>query len=73
MQIEAQPTSNYELTLRKKEVLASLARGNSYKLIAAEHSISIDTVRSHIKKIYGKLRVQSQTEAVVKAIHEQLI
>lgn len=63
----------YQLTAREKEILTSLSKGNSYKLIAAEFAISIDTVRTHIKKIYEKLQVHSQTEAVSKAIHEKLV
>ncbi len=63
----------YGLTARENDVLLSLSKGNSYKLIATEYSISIDTVRSHIKRIYEKLHVHSQTEAVAKAIHEKLV
>jgi DNA-binding NarL/FixJ family response regulator len=63
----------YQLTAREKEILSSLAKGNSYKLIAAELGISLDTVRTHIKHIYDKLQVHSQTEAVSKAIHERLV
>jgi DNA-binding NarL/FixJ family response regulator len=68
-----EPANNYQLTPREKEILASLSRGNSYKLIASELDISIDTVRTHIKHIYGKLQVRSQTEAVSKAINEKLV
>lgn len=63
----------YQLTPKEKEVLTSLSKGNSYKLIAAEFQISIDTVRTHIRKIYEKLQVHSQTEAVAKAINEKLV
>ena len=63
----------YQLTAREKEILTSLSKGNSYKLIASILFISIDTVRTHIKKIYEKLHVHSQTEAVSKAIHEKLV
>jgi DNA-binding NarL/FixJ family response regulator len=63
----------YQLTAREKEILTSLSKGNSYKMIAAEFQISIDTVRTHIKKIYEKLHVHSQTEAVSKAINEKLV
>jgi DNA-binding NarL/FixJ family response regulator len=66
-------TDAYQLTPREKDVLASLARGNSYKLIAADCNISTDTVRSHIRHIYEKLQVHSQTEAVAKAIQEKLV
>jgi DNA-binding NarL/FixJ family response regulator len=63
----------YGLTYRETDVLTSLSKGNSYKLIASEFNISIDTVRTHIKNVYEKLQVHSQTEAVAKAIHEKLI
>ena len=65
--------NNYKLTSREKEILTSLSQGNSYKMIAAEFDISLDTVRTHIKKIYEKLQVHSQTEAVSKAINEGLV
>lgn len=63
----------YGLTEREKDVLVSLSKGNSFKLIADECGISIDTVRTHIKHIYEKLQVHSQTEAVSKAINEGLV
>jgi len=63
----------YGLTARETDVLTSLSKGNSYKLIASEYGISIDTVRTHIKNVYEKLQVHSQAEAVAKAINEKLI
>ncbi|GCC51650.1 DNA-binding response regulator [Chryseotalea sanaruensis] len=73
MQQKPKLDNPYQLTAREQEVLTSLSKGNSYKLIAAEFAISMDTVRSHIKKVYEKLHVHSQTEAVSKAIHEKLV
>ena len=73
MQQKSSPENPYQLTPKEKEVLTSLSKGNSYKLIASEVQISIDTVRSHIRKIYEKLKVNSQTEAVSKAINEKLV
>lgn len=67
------PANAYGLTPKEEQILRSLSNGNSYKLIAAEFKISIDTVRTHIKKIYEKLQVHSQTEAVSKAIQEKLV
>ncbi|HMR57466.1 MAG TPA: response regulator transcription factor [Cyclobacteriaceae bacterium] len=68
------PSENpYQLTSREKEILTALSSGNSYKMIAAQFAISIDTVRTHIKKIYEKLQVHSQTEAVSKAINEKIV
>jgi DNA-binding NarL/FixJ family response regulator len=72
--MQQKPTAHdYHLTAREKEILTSLSKGNSYKLIAAGFDISVDTVRTHIKKIYEKLHVHSQTEAVSKAINEKLV
>lgn len=73
MQQKSAPANPYQLTPKEKEVLTSLSKGNSYKLIADDINISIDTVRSHIRNIYEKLHVHSQTEAVSKAINEKLI
>jgi len=63
----------YQLTPREKDILSLLSQGNSYKIIASQSDISLDTVRTHIKKIYEKLQVHSQTEAVSKAINERLV
>ncbi len=68
-----QPAFDYRLTPREQEILASMSLGNSYKIIAAGLGISIDTVRVHIKHIYEKLHVNSQTEAVSKAFREKLL
>ncbi len=73
MQQRTMPENPYQLTPKEKEVLTSLSKGNSYKLIGAEFDISLDTVRSHIRRIYEKLHVHSQTEAVSKAINEKLV
>jgi DNA-binding NarL/FixJ family response regulator len=55
-----------KLSPREREVLDHLARGVPYKEIADVLSLSIDTVRVHIKGIYGKLHVHSRGEAVAK-------
>ncbi|UOQ54707.1 response regulator [Hymenobacter cellulosivorans] len=60
------------LSAREQEILGLLVEGYSYKMIAADRGISIDTVRSHIKKIYEKLHVRSMTEAVSKALRQGL-
>jgi len=55
-----------KLSSREREVLEHLARGVSYKEIASLLSLSIDTVRVHIKGVYGKLHVHSRGEAVAR-------
>jgi DNA-binding NarL/FixJ family response regulator len=56
------------LTDREKDVLKELIKGKTYYAIALTLNISKDTVRFHIKRIYKKLHVHSQAEAVAKAI-----
>jgi DNA-binding NarL/FixJ family response regulator len=62
-----------ELSKREKEILQCLVKGMSYKMIAETCFISIETVHSHIKKIYEKLHVHSMSEAVAKAIRNHLV
>jgi DNA-binding NarL/FixJ family response regulator len=64
--------ADYNLSEREKQVLQFLVNGYSYKMIAAEMFIAIDTVRSHIKKIYEKLHVNSKSEAVAKAFKDRI-
>ena len=71
--MNAQQGDDYNLSEREKQVLQLLVNGYSYKMIAAEMFIAIDTVRSHIKKIYEKLHVNSKSEAVAKAFKDKLI
>lgn len=68
-----QKGENYSLSDREKEVLQLLVNGYSYKMISSEMFIAIDTVRSHIKKIYEKLHVNSKSEAVAKAFKDRLV
>ena len=59
------------LTARELEVLQGLSRGHPYKGIASELGISLGTVRTYIQRIYEKLHVHSQTEAVMKFARKQ--
>ncbi|RQO29630.1 DNA-binding response regulator, partial [Taibaiella sp. KBW10] len=51
---------------RQKEILQRLMDGKTYEVIGAELSISIETVRSHIKTMYKVLQVTNKTEAIAK-------
>jgi len=64
---------DYNLSDRETNVLQLLVNGYSYKMIAAEMFIAIDTVRSHIKKIYEKLQVNSKSQAVAKAFKNRIV
>jgi DNA-binding NarL/FixJ family response regulator len=64
---------DYKLSNREKEVLKCLVEGFSYKMIADRCQVSFETVKTYIKPIYEKLHVASMTEAVVKALKENLV
>lgn len=67
------PEDDANLSSREIEVLTSLSNGNNYQEIANRLFISVDTVRHHIRNIYRKLHVHSQSEAVAKAIRKGII
>lgn len=66
-------TPTVQLSDREKEILGHLVKGLSYKMIADKCNITYDTVRFHMKNIYGKLHVESMTEAVAMAIQKKII
>jgi LuxR family maltose regulon positive regulatory protein len=55
------------LTEREVEVLRLIAEGRKYEEIAEKLIISINTVRYHTRNVYGKLEVNSRTQAVRRA------
>ena len=54
------------LTEREHQILSLLSRGFANKEIVDQVSISVPTVRTHLRHIYEKLHVRSRTEAIVK-------
>lgn len=66
------PGERLELSEREREVLRCLVEGMAYKQVADRLDISIDTVRTHIRRIYKKLQVHSVAEAVSRALREGL-
>jgi len=54
------------LSDRQKEILEKLVDGKSYATISSELFISIETVRSHVKKLYKVLQVNNKTEAITQ-------
>jgi DNA-binding NarL/FixJ family response regulator len=67
------PASGSELSVlteRERSVLDLLAKGFLYKEIAGRLGLSIDTVRTHLRKIYDKLHVHSRTEAVLRYLEQ---
>ena len=61
------------LTRRESAILELIARGSSYAKVAAALGLSVGTVQTHIKHIYGKLSVHSRGEAVYEARRRGLL
>lgn len=60
------------LTKREQEIVIALVDGLSYKLIADRMSISIETVRFHIRNIYKKLQVHNKAGVISKSIKGEI-
>lgn len=60
------------LTEREDEIVIALVDGLSYKMIADRMSISIETVRYHIRNIYRKLQVHSKGEVISKSLRGEI-
>jgi DNA-binding NarL/FixJ family response regulator len=60
------PAATGILAPREAEILGLMAKGHQHKEIAAQLGISITTVRSHTARMYRKLQVQSQAQAVAR-------
>lgn len=59
--------ANVMLTNRETDTLNLIARGYTYEETAHLLSVSLSTVQTHVKAIYGKLAVNSRTEAIFEA------
>jgi len=58
--------SDFNLSNRENEVLHLLMDGLSYKQIAANCNVTLDTISSHIRSIYSKLNIHSRSELAAK-------
>ena len=68
----ARPT-RVDLSERERDVLRLLVDGRSYKQVGDALGIHIETVRTHVRNLYKKLRVHSAAEAVARALRDQLV
>jgi DNA-binding NarL/FixJ family response regulator len=69
----AQNATDASLTKREAAILDLIAQGDSYGEVAKLLSVSVGTVQTHIKNIYGKLAVHSRGEAVFEAHRRGLL
>jgi len=67
------PRAEYGLTPHETRVLKLLVDGCSYKAAAAVLKVSTPTVAFHVRRIYEKLQVHSKSEAVAKAVRDDVV
>ena len=65
--------ASYQLTPQETDLLKLMVEGHHYKTAAHQMGISVNTVSFHLKNIYDKLQVHTQSQAVVKALRERLV
>jgi DNA-binding CsgD family transcriptional regulator len=68
-EVEACPSelarlNEYELTPAQARIARQILKGKSLREIAAQSSVSINTVKTHVKAIFAKMQVSSQSELV---------
>lgn len=71
--MNALPTPQYHITERERDILRLLVEGFSTKQIADSLMVSYYTIDTHLKNIYVKLHVHSNTGAVAKVLREHLV
>ncbi len=69
----AEHVTDDALTPREIDVLRLIARGNANKIIAAELSLTEETVKSHIRSILSKLGANDRTHAVAIGLKRGII
>lgn len=65
--------SSHELTPHETRILKLLVEGHNYKTAAIELNVSVNTISFHVRHIYEKLQVHSKSEAVAKALRNNLV
>jgi DNA-binding NarL/FixJ family response regulator len=64
---------DHDLTPHELRLLKLLVDGHNYKTAALELNVSINTVSFHMRHVYQKLHVHSKSEAVAKALRDQIV
>lgn len=60
-----------QLSERESEVIGRIARGKRPKEIAAELGLAVSTIQTFIRRVYEKLEVHSQAEAVARYLRKK--
>jgi DNA-binding NarL/FixJ family response regulator len=67
------PPEDHDLTPHEVRVLKLLVDGHNYKTAGVELSVSVNTISFHMRRIYDKLHVHTKSEAVAKALRDQIV
>ena len=67
------PAPDNDLTPHEQRLLKLLVDGHNYKTAAVELGVSVNTISFHLRRIYDKLHVHSKSEAVSKALRNQIV
>ena len=72
-QVRPPPVEDHDLTPHEIRVLKLLVDGHNYKTAAVELGVSVNTISFHMRRIYDKLHVHTKSEAVAKALRNQIV
>jgi DNA-binding NarL/FixJ family response regulator len=61
------------LTAREREVLVLVARGLTNREIASALSVTVETIKTHVKRIFTKIGVHDRAQAVIAAYEARLV
>ena len=67
------PEKDYKLTAREKQVLRLMTDGAQNQEMAKQLFITVNTIKAHVCSILQKLEVEDRTQAVIKALKDNII
>ena len=68
---KARPDPITSLTQRERDLLAALESGQSNAQLAREFGVSVNTVKFHLRNLFGKLAVRNRTQAICLYLESQ--
>jgi len=68
-----QPSDDKELSTRESEVLALIALGLTNPEIGSELFLSVDTVKTYVRRLYSKLGVKNRAQAALRAADHHVL
>ena len=66
-------TDSRRLTTREKDILRELAKGSKYEEIAEDLSISVNTVKYHVKNLLLKTGYKNTLQLVAEVVGKRMV